>query len=116
MCVERCNYNVKFTDFITKQAIIAELSTADKKEALEEIVKVLRDVYSLKTVKNDAIISALLKRERIGSTGIGNGVAVPHTKLDGLKDVVAIFARSSSSSNVATGGTTGGDDPIGINA
>ena len=87
---------MKFTDFITKTAIIENLISTDKKATLEEMVKVLKGAYNLKNIKTDMIMNALLKREKIGSTGIGNGVAVPHAKIDELTNVIAAFGRSQA--------------------
>ena len=71
---------MKFADFISTQAIQAELEAEDKEEVIREIVQALRDAGDIAEDQLESIVSAVLKREELGSTGIGRGVAVPHTK------------------------------------
>lgn len=84
---------MKFSDFICDDAVSASLTAEDKQSAIEEIVKAL--VASGKVAEDDheSIVGAVMKREELGSTGIGRGVAVPHTKhpsVDRLVGAVAI--------------------------
>ena len=71
---------MKFADFISTQAIQADLEAEDKEEVIREIVQALRDAGDIAEDQLESIVSAVLKREELGSTGIGRGVAVPHTK------------------------------------
>lgn len=87
---------MKFSDFLTRSAIIKEIGSTDKKSTIKELVEIIKSAYSLRGFKTDNIVDALMKREKLGSTGIGNGVAVPHAKLEGLKNVVASFGRSQA--------------------
>lgn len=86
---------MKFSDFLSRAAIIKEVSSSNRKEVIKELVEAIKNAHNLRGFKTESIVEALMKREKLGSTGIGNGVAVPHTKLEGLKDVVASFGRSS---------------------
>lgn len=86
---------MKFADFIPNTAVILDLKGTEKKEVIKEIVEKIKDVFNLGTVKVNDMVEILMKREKIGSTGIGNGIAVPHAKLDDIKKVVGAFARSS---------------------
>lgn len=87
---------MKFSDFLPKAAIIKDLKSLTKEDAIEELSEALRRAHNLKGIKVSVMVDVLLKREKIGSTGIGNGVAVPHAKMEGLKNVVGAFGRSSA--------------------
>ena len=71
---------MKFSDFITEKAIHAELTSQTKQAVIEELVRSLADAGEIDADQSDDIIAAIMKREELGSTGIGRGVAVPHTK------------------------------------
>ena len=70
---------MKFSDFINTSAIQADLTSATKESVIEELVQSLLDAGEIKADQRDDIIAAIMKREELGSTGIGRGVAVPHT-------------------------------------
>ena len=71
---------MKFADFICSNAIQPELVADDKEGVIEELVESLIDAGEIKADDKKSIVQAILKREELGSTGIGRGVAVPHTK------------------------------------
>lgn len=85
---------MKLLDFISKGTIIDEIKATEKKAALRELVEVLKTTHDSETLKINEAVDALMKREKIGSTGIGQGVAVPHAKLDSLKNCLGAFGRS----------------------
>jgi PTS system nitrogen regulatory IIA component len=87
---------MKLTDFILKTAIIKELENTDKKLAIAEMIGVIKNVYKYEKIKVNEVVDLLMKREKIGSTGIGSNIAVPHIKIDGIKSVIGAFARSSA--------------------
>ena len=87
---------MKLTDFITKKAIISNLKAKDKKSAIQELVQAMRKSYDGEKFVTGEIVDAIIQREKIGSTGVGNGVGVPHAKLDGIKNVIGAFGRSSA--------------------
>lgn len=87
---------MKLTDFINKSAVIKELESTDKKSAITEMVETMRSVYKAEKLKVNELVDLLMKREKIGSTGIGNSIAVPHVKVDGIKSVIGAFGRSSA--------------------
>ena len=79
-------------DMLKKEFIIEDLKSRTKKETLVELADVfLRDD---KDIDRDAMIEVLLEREKLGSTGIGDGIAIPHGKLAGLEKLVVSFGRS----------------------
>lgn len=84
-----------FTKLFRESHIILDLDSADKEPLLSEILEklVTNGVLSEETTKE--VLSLLLKRESLGSTGIGNSVAIPHAKLKGLDRAVAAVARST---------------------
>lgn len=75
---------------ITADLIIADLDVGSKKQAFQKIAEEVSDFINIKA---DALTNALLERERIGSTGIGNGVAIPHIKIGKTSKTYGILAR-----------------------
>lgn len=87
---------MKLTDFISKKAILPSLKASDKKGAIQELVQAARKAYDGERFVVADIVDAIVQREKIGSTGIGGGVGVPHAKLDGIKNVIGAFGRSTT--------------------
>ena len=83
---------IKILDLLAAGAIVPELKANTKKGALEELVSLL--VAEKKVQNVDAAVQILLEREKLGSTGIGQGIAIPHAKTDQAKSVVAAFGLS----------------------
>src|SRR5690348_1114910 len=83
---------LKILDFLAPAAITLELTATNKKGVLEELVGLLGKEGKIKDTK--AAVDILLEREKLGSTGIGQGIAIPHAKTDQAKDVVAAFGLS----------------------
>lgn len=77
-------------DLISPDAVVAELRAKSKKQALQALAETAADLTGL---PEREIFDTLLQRERLGSTGIGQGVAIPHGKLANLGKITAIFAR-----------------------
>ena len=86
---------MKLTEFISKKAIIPILKAGDKKGAIQELVQAARKAYDGEKFVVTEIVDAIVQREKIGSTGIGGGVGVPHAKLEGIKNVIGAFGRCS---------------------
>jgi mannitol/fructose-specific phosphotransferase system IIA component (Ntr-type) len=85
---------MKFADFISRKAIRADLSATDKQGAIREMVQALLDANDLPADEFESIVKAIMKREELGSTGIGRGVAVPHTKHPSVDRLVGTVAVS----------------------
>jgi mannitol/fructose-specific phosphotransferase system IIA component (Ntr-type) len=85
---------MKFADFISRKAIRAHLDAVDKQGAIREMVQALLDAGDVPTDEFDSIVKAIMKREELGSTGIGRGVAVPHTKHPSVDRLVGTVAVS----------------------
>ncbi|MBX3423200.1 MAG: PTS sugar transporter subunit IIA [Pirellulaceae bacterium] len=86
---------MKFSDFISTQSICAELSSTDKPSVIAELVDSLVKAGNIAEADRDEIIKAIMKREDLGSTGIGRGIAVPHTKHQGVAKLVGTVGVSS---------------------
>ena len=71
---------MKFQDFVSVEAIKADLSADSKEGVIRELVEALVSNGQVATDEQESILAAIMKREELGSTGIGRGVAVPHTK------------------------------------
>ncbi len=85
---------MKFTDFVGREAVRAGLSASDKEGVVRELVQALFDAGIIVDGELESVVKAVLKREELGSTGIGRGVAVPHTKHPGAKRLVATVGVS----------------------
>ncbi len=71
---------MKFSEFISKDAIRTNLEATDKESVIREMTASLQAAHSINDDQLESVVDAILKREELGSTGIGRGVAVPHTK------------------------------------
>jgi len=82
---------MKILDVLKKKAIIVDLKAKDKKGVLEELVT---PVASIANINRDDLTRVLLDRERLGSTGIGGGIGIPHGKMKGLDSLILGFGLS----------------------
>src|SRR3990167_8995088 len=85
---------MKIIDFIGENAVIDDLQSTSKESAIREMVDVLKNLNRINENDVDDIMEALIKREKVGSTGIGKGVAVPHTKHQSITKITGAFVRS----------------------
>ena len=86
---------MKLTDFIVEDAIITEIKATGKEAVIREMLNSLKEAQKIDNKDVEGIIKSLMKREELGSTGIGKGVAVPHTKHDSIKKIMGVIARST---------------------
>jgi len=84
---------MNLTEILKRDFILEELEARNQHEVLDELVR----VFAMGGVRFDpeAMLQVLLERERLGSTGIGEGIAIPHGKLQGLDEILLSFGRSS---------------------
>lgn len=87
---------MKFSDFVKKDAIRANLQSTTKEAVIDELVQSLLDTGEINSDQRDDIIAAIMKREELGSTGIGRGVAVPHTKHPSVTSLVGTVGVSET--------------------
>lgn len=85
---------MKLKDFVVTSAVIAELKATDRDGAIGELVQSLADHGSVPRSKVDDLMTAVLSRERVATTGMGKGVAMPHAKHASVKKVIATIGRS----------------------
>jgi nitrogen PTS system EIIA component len=85
---------MKFADFVSTDAIKSHLNAHDKEGVIREMAQSLLDAGKINADELDSIVRAILKREELGSTGIGRGVAVPHTKHPSVNRLVGTVAVS----------------------
>ncbi len=83
---------MKLTDFVVREAILPDLKAENKEQAIRAMVESLIRAGAIPAEEEESIVAAILKREELGSTGIGNGVAVPHTKHPSVDRLVATVA------------------------
>ncbi|MEE9609693.1 MAG: PTS sugar transporter subunit IIA [Desulfatiglandales bacterium] len=83
---------MKLSELIDQSNIIPDLKAKDKKEVLEELAEPIASHEP--SLDKGSLVRVLLDRERLGSTGIGDGVAIPHGKFHGVSQPVISFGRS----------------------
>jgi len=81
---------MEITDLVTIDGVIPNLRATSKKQALQELSRRAADIIG---VHERTIFDVLMERERLGTTGVGNGIAIPHGKLPNLKRLYGLFAR-----------------------
>jgi PTS system fructose-specific IIA component/PTS system nitrogen regulatory IIA component len=86
---------MKFSDFVCVPAIKAELIAEDKQGVIQELVESLVAAGAIQAGEQEGIVKAIMKREELGSTGIGRGVAVPHTKHGSVDRLIGTVGVSS---------------------
>ena len=83
---------MRVVDILPQELILPQLQNSTKTEVLRELAQHLAS--HAPEVNAEQLVTVLLDRERLGTTAIGEGIAIPHGKLPGLKDVVAVFGLS----------------------
>ncbi|MBM4011554.1 MAG: PTS sugar transporter subunit IIA [Planctomycetota bacterium] len=85
---------MKFSDFVAPEAIRSHVQASSKEGVIREMAQALVDAGKIAPGDLEGIVKAILKREDLGSTGIGRGVAVPHTKHPSVSKLVGTVAVS----------------------
>ncbi len=85
---------MRMSDFVVREAIVPELPATNKEGVIRAMVESLRAAGQFRGADLEDIIRAILKREFLGSTGIGRGVAIPHTKHNSVERLVGTVAIS----------------------
>ena len=83
---------MKITDILNKEFVITNLDGIDKNSVLKELSAFLEEKGVVKN--KDTLLTALIEREKLGSTGIGENVAIPHAKLEEIDHIITLFGRS----------------------
>ncbi len=84
---------MKILDILAEESIIPELKGRTKKQVLEELIDAL--LAHKPRMDRERLMGVLLERERLGSTGIGDGIAIPHGKVKDLDQLILSFGRSA---------------------
>ena len=97
---------MKITDFLSVKTVIPALANDEKNAVVQELAEWVAVSYP--GLERQKVLDVLLERERISTTAIGEGVAIPHGKLPGVERVLGVFARSSGGVDFASldGGLT----------
>ena len=81
---------MEIRDLLTSDSVIANLRVTSKKQALQELAGAVSRITDL---DERAVFDVLMEREKLGTTGVGNGIAIPHGKLPEIKELFGLFAR-----------------------
>lgn len=92
ICLE--GTSMTYTNLFKEKNIVEDLQAQEKRAVMEEMLDVAIARGLCPKSKRKVVLEGLLERERLGSTGLGHGVAVPHVKVDGLQQQVTLLARS----------------------
>ena len=83
---------MRLSEIINRDSIILDLKASDKHEVIEILVN---ELFELKKISDkETYLHSVLDREKLGTTGIGKGIAIPHGKSDAVHEISVIFARS----------------------
>ena len=85
---------MKITDFLNERAISVNLAALDKEGVIRELVRLLVTAGQIKPQEEEKVVPVLLAREALGSTGIGQGVGIPHGKTNLVRQLVGAFGVS----------------------
>ena len=85
---------MKVADFLSKKAIVMDIKSVKKEEVIKELVDALITAGDIEKRCRNKLIEALMTRESLGSTAIGQGIAIPHAKSDCVEKLVAAFGVS----------------------
>ena len=85
---------MQIMDFLSKKAIVVDIKSTKKEDVIKELVDVLINAGEIEKRYRNKLIDALIARESLGSTAIGQGIAIPHAKSDCVTKLVASFGLS----------------------
>ena len=85
---------MKIAEILLEQCVVADMRGKTKREVITELVEALEKARLIKDV--EAVVNIVMEREKLGSTGIGNGVAVPHGKLKNINNIICALGRSQN--------------------
>jgi len=81
-------------DFLAKKAIVADIKSVKKEDVIKELVDALINAEEIEKRSRNKLTEALMSRESLGSTAIGQGIAIPHAKCDCVSKLIAAFGLS----------------------
>ncbi|MBL4845724.1 MAG: PTS sugar transporter subunit IIA [Planctomycetes bacterium] len=93
---------MKLLGFLSKDAVALGMKSVGKEDAIRELIQVLVDQGELGAEKLEPVLASVLEREAIGSTGLGDGIAIPHVKdCEHITGLTGVFGRSDSEAGIA---------------
>lgn len=90
---------MRMSDFVVREAIVPRLEQTTKEGIIREIVSSLRSTGYFQGDESEVVVKAILKREQLGSTGIGRGIAIPHGKSTAVDRLIGTVAVSPAGVN-----------------
>jgi len=87
---------MRLMEFVATEAVTPDLAAKTGRGAIDEMVGRLITIKAVSPKDRRKVVDAVLRREKKGTTGFGNGVAIPHAKHEGVKGVVGLVARSAA--------------------
>ena len=85
--------HVKLSQIIPRKAILLNVKAANKKGVIQELVTALKKACPGESLSVKQLVDAVMKREKVGSTGVGSGIAIPHAKHDSIEGIIGAFGR-----------------------
>ncbi len=85
---------MQIMDFLSKKAIVTDIKSTKKEDVIKELVDALINAGEVEKRHRNKLIDALMTRESLGSTAIGQGIAIPHAKSDSVEKLIAAFGLS----------------------
>lgn len=85
---------MQIMDFMSKKALVTDIKAAKKEDVIKELLDALINAGEIEKRNRNKLIEALMAREALGSTAIGQGIAIPHAKCDCVDKLVAAFGLS----------------------
>lgn len=85
---------MKISEILLEQCVVADIKGKTKREIIIELVETLEKAHLIEDV--EAVVNVVMEREKLGSTGIGNGVAIPHGKLKNINNIICALGRSQN--------------------
>lgn len=86
---------MQIMDFLSKKAIVTDIKSTKKEDVIRELVDALIEAGDIEKRSRNKLIDSLMSREALGSTAIGQGIAIPHAKSDCVEKLVAAFGLSN---------------------
>ena len=83
---------MRLRDILEKPCIIPALRATSKQDVIQELAQTITKSHA--SLQTEDLVAVLIERENLGSTGIGNGVAIPHAKMKGVSRIIAAFGKS----------------------
>lgn len=87
---------MSYSNLFKEKNIVEDLQSVEKRALLEELIDTAVDRGLCPKNKKKAVLDSLLEREKLGSTGLGHGIAIPHVKIEGFQGQTSLLARSKN--------------------